>query len=316
VASSTMDANARDALLRQAAFEHVQRLVFLQGGVVSSDDLAGGFQFHGERVPLVNPQRGIFKPRQTAALLSIRTVFPRKGGRVWYDDQREAHRQIYESDDVIEYAFMGTEPDAPDNRWLREAMEQQIPIIYFLGTSPGHYQPIIPTFIVGWHPERLRVQLVFGAVVGASAQALPPAAPERRYALREVKARLHQASFREAVLAAYGGRCAISHLPEPRLLDAAHIVVDQHEQLGQPIIPNGLPMTKLHHAAFDANLIGIDPDFGIHVADRLLELHDGPFLELGLKGIAGMRIKLPRRREDWPDRKRLAVRFDEFRRAA
>ena len=79
-----------------------------------------------------------------AHLLSIRTVFPRQGGRVWYDDQREAHRQIYEGDEIVEYAFMGTDPNSPDNRWLREAMEQQIPIIYFLGTSPGRYQPIIP----------------------------------------------------------------------------------------------------------------------------------------------------------------------------
>ena len=84
--------------------------------------------------------------------------------------------------------------------------------------------------------------------------------------------------------AAYGGRCAISHLPEPRLLDAAHIIVDTDEQLGQPVVSNGLPLTKLHHAAFDAHLIGIDPDFRIHVSDRLLEIHDGPFLELGLKG--------------------------------
>ena len=81
---------------------------------------------------------------------------------------------------------------------------------------------------------------------------MPPDAPERRYALREVKARLHRASFRDAVLAAYGGRCAISHLPEPGLLDAAHIVMDADE--------NGLPLTKLHHAACDANFIGIDPD--------------------------------------------------------
>jgi len=42
---------------------------------------------------------------------------------------------------------------------------------------------------------------------------------------------LHQASFRDAVLTAYGGRCAISRLPEPRLLDAAHIVVDADEHL-------------------------------------------------------------------------------------
>jgi putative restriction endonuclease len=311
-----MDLGIRDAQLRQAAFDHVNRLVTLQGGTLDSDDLGGGFQFQGERIPLVNPQRGIFKPRQMTALLSIRTVFPRQGGRVWYDDQREAHRQIYEGDEIVEYAFMGTDPNAPDNRWLREAMEQQIPIVYFLGTSPGRYQPIIPTFIVGWHPEHLRVQLAFGAILGASAAAVPPAAPERRYALREVKARLHQASFRDAVLAAYGGKCAISKLPEPRLLDAAHIIVDQHEQLGQPIVSNGLPLTKIHHAAFDANLIGIDPEFRIHVSDRLLEINDGPFLELGLKSIDCTPINLPRRLEDRPDRDRLSLRFEQFNKAA
>jgi putative restriction endonuclease len=243
-------------------------------------------------------------------------VFPRRGGRVWYDDQREAHRQIYAGDDVVDYQFMGTDSNSPDNRWLREAMQDQIPIIYFLGISPGRYEPIIPTFIVGWHPERLRVQLAFGALVGASAQASPPNVPERRYALREVKARLHQASFRDAVLSAYGGRCAISHLPEPRLLDAAHIVMDADEQFGQPIVSNGLPLTKIHHAAFDAYLIGIDPDYRIHVSDRLLEIHDGPFLELGLKGIAGTLIDRPRRLEDRPDRDRLALRFDQFKKGA
>jgi putative restriction endonuclease len=211
---------------------------------------------------------------------------------------------------------MGMDRNSPDNRWLREAMDQQIPVIYLLGTSPGHYQAIIPTFIAGWHPDRLRVELAFGAIVGASAQAALPAAPERRYALREVKARLHQASFRDAVLTAYGGRCAISHLPEPRLLDAAHIVMDANEQLGQGIVSNGLPLTKLHHAGFAAHLIRIDPDYRIHVSDRLPEIHDGPFLELGLKGITGNRIELPRRREDWPDRDRLALRFELFRKAA
>jgi putative restriction endonuclease len=73
---------------------------------------------------------------------------------------------------------------------------------------------------------------------------------------------------------------------------------------------------KIHHAAFDAHLIGVDPDYRIHVSDRLLEIHDGPFLELGLKGIAGTLIDRPRRLEDRPDRDRLALRFEEFRRSA
>ena len=68
--------------------------------------------------------------------------------------------------------------------------------------------------------------------------------------------------------------------------------MDADEQFGQPIVSNGLPVTKLHHAAFDAHLIGIDPDFRIHVSDRLLEIRDRPFLELGLKGIAGKLIDM------------------------
>jgi putative restriction endonuclease len=311
-----MDQNTRDARLRQAAFDHVTRAAAARGGILESGYLARGFEFEGRRVPLINPQRGIFKPREMTWLLSVKTVFPRRGGRVRYDDQRDAHQQIYAGDDIVEYAFMGADPTAADNRWLHEAMHQQVPLIYFLGVSPGRYQPIIPAFIVGWHPERLRVDLTFGAIVGASVQANVPDAPERRYALREIKQRLHQASFREAVLSAYGGRCAISRLPEPRLLDAAHIIVDADEQMGQPVVTNGLPLSKIHHAAFDAQLIGIDPDFRIHISDRLLDLHDGPFLEQGLKAMAGRLIRLPRRTEDYPDRERLAVRFEQFRKLA
>jgi putative restriction endonuclease len=76
-----------------------------------------------------------------------------------------------------------------------------------------------------------------------------------------------------------------------------------------------LPLSKIHHAAFDAHLISVDPDYRVHVSDRLLELHDGPFLELGLKQIAGETIRLPRRAADYPDRDRLALRFEQFKRA-
>jgi putative restriction endonuclease len=81
-------------------------------------------------------------------------MFPRRGGRVWYEDQREADRQIYAGDNVVEYAFMGTDPNSPDNRWLRDAMQRQIPVVYFLGISPGRYQAIILTIIVGWHSDQ------------------------------------------------------------------------------------------------------------------------------------------------------------------
>ena len=52
-------------------------------------------------------------------------------------------------DETIDYAFMGQDPDSADNRWLREAFEHRIPIIYFLGIAPGRYQAMVPAFISG-----------------------------------------------------------------------------------------------------------------------------------------------------------------------
>ena len=92
--------------------------------------------------------------------------------------------------------------------------------------------------------------------------------------------------FREAVINAYNGRCALSGLPEPLLLDAAHIVADTDMRLGQPVVPNGIPLSKIHHAAFDTHLIGIDPDYRLHVSERLLIQTDGPMLE-SLKRLNG-----------------------------
>jgi putative restriction endonuclease len=129
-----------------------------------------------------------------------------------------------------------------------------------------------------------------------------------------LKQRLRQASFREAVISAYNGRCAVSGLPESLLLDAAHIVADKDEHFGQPVVPNGIPLSKFHHAAFDAHLIGIDPDYRLHVSERLLGQRDGPMLE-ALKRPDGGTIHLPNRVRDRPDRDRLALRFERFKAA-
>ena len=143
-----------------AAFEHVRRLGEVHDHLTATE-LKPGFLFKGERIPLINPQRGIFKPQQMRFLLSIKTVFPKPGGKVWYDDQREVHRQIFEGDETVDYAFMGQNPDAADNRWLREAFENRIPIIYFLGIAPGRYQAMLPTFISGWDGKALKARVAF-----------------------------------------------------------------------------------------------------------------------------------------------------------
>src|SRR4051812_2487167 len=135
--------------LRIAAFREVRRLSDLNGDL-SSRDLRAGFQFDGRRIPFINPQRGIFKPTQMQYLLSIRTVFPKPGARVWYDDQRQVHRQIYEGDEAVDYAFMGTNADAAENRWLRAAMENGVPFIYFsVSRRPSIAQSFRASLLVG-----------------------------------------------------------------------------------------------------------------------------------------------------------------------
>lgn len=61
-----------DARIRLAAVEHIKRAS--AGGVITADDLRAGFLVDGQRVPLINPQRGIFKPASMKYLLSVRTV--------------------------------------------------------------------------------------------------------------------------------------------------------------------------------------------------------------------------------------------------
>jgi putative restriction endonuclease len=82
---------ARYAVIRQAAFDHVRGMQSREL-VLTHEDIARGFMFEGERWPPWNPQRGIFKPRGMPFLLSIRTVFPRKGGCA--QEQRPAPRWL------------------------------------------------------------------------------------------------------------------------------------------------------------------------------------------------------------------------------
>ena len=85
--------------MRQAAFDRIRTL--------QSRDLV--LSHEDQRFPFLNPERGIFKPRQMPFLLSIRTAIPRRGGRVWYDDQRNVHRQIFAGDDQLDYSFMAAD---------------------------------------------------------------------------------------------------------------------------------------------------------------------------------------------------------------
>ena len=136
-------------------------------------------------------------------------------------------------------------------------------------------------------------------------------APEKRYVLQETRRRLHQPIFREQVLSAYATTCAVCSLKHAQLLDAAHIIGDS-EPNGEPVVPNGIALCKIHHAAYDKNFMGIHPDYRVVINTDLLEEVDGPMLKHGLQEMNGKRLHLPRRSAAHPDKDRLAVRFAEF----
>jgi putative restriction endonuclease len=99
------------------------------------------------------------------------------------------------------------------------------------------------------------------------------------------------------------------------LLDAAHILADQYPQ-GIPAVSNGLALCKIHHAAYDQNILGVRPDFVIQVRTDILDEIDGPMLRHGLQEMHGIPLTLPSRRVDRPDQEAIEERYGAFRRTA
>jgi hypothetical protein len=71
-------------------------------------------------------------------------------------------------------------------------------------------------------------------------------------------ARPGQAIFRFRVLKRYGAECVLCGLKHPAVLDAAHLCPVDEGGTDDP--RNGLPLCATHHRAFDAGLLGIEPD--------------------------------------------------------
>jgi len=261
-----------------------------------------GFPFRGARVPFLNYQKGIYRARVQSgpAALSIQT-----SSKSPYDDEILA--------DGFLYAYRAGAIDQPDNRALRVARELQVPLVYFIGTRPGWYKPVFPVYVREDDPVRRVVLVTPGALLGPLDEPEPVPLEEeieRRYAVRQTRVRLHQARFRGRVVPAYSSQCAICRLKELRLLDAAHILGDVMEA-GEATVSNGLSLCAIHHRAFDQNLVGVSPDYIVHVSRRLREDEDGPMLHL-LKGFHEAPILVPGRRADRPDRGRLDARFAAF----
>jgi len=295
-----------DADIRNGAILVVQRLWRRFGDAVPWAAISAGFTVQRERIALLSPQ-GVFKPAQMRrGVLSVRTVI---GSR--YDDTRV-------SDDRVWYDYS---PRDYLNAELRENLRHRLPLLYFLQVKekPGvEYLIFAPVDVIEDDPARRRflLDLSPSALYEESAE-LDPAlvrallddepvptdlhrAMARKYGASTTRTRHFQAHFRRAVLAAYRHRCGVCAIGEKPVLDGAHLVADR-EELGEPRVSNGLSLCALHHRAFDRDLVGITPDFAVHVFRDRFEHPDEDEGAI-LTRFDGERLRLPRDEHLHPDR--------------
>ncbi len=303
-----MNTTFANAAIRKAAFDWLRDQVQRYGDVLPRKLLQQGFVLNDERIRLVGPQ-GIFKPKVLELPLSITTV---PSGP--YDDG-------YSPDGLLLYRYRGSDPNHRDNAGLRTVMRNRVPLIYFHRVVKGKYLAVWPVFIVGDDRQCLTFQVEVDDaqyaspdldISGSYMQVADSGGEARRaYITATVRQRVHQRSFRERVLRAYQEQCALCRLRHTELLDAAHIIPDG-EPDGEPIVPNGLALCKLHHAAFDNYILGIRPDHVVEIRHDILEEFDGPMLQHGLKGMHGKRIFVPRATELRPSAALLERRYERF----
>jgi len=295
--------NYSDSEVRIAVFDWLSEITSIHGDVLPRNILSNGFYFNNERITLIGPQ-GIWKPKLLDLPISITTIINGP-----YDDSDE-------DNGIFIYKYRGTDPNHYANVGLRNLMNLNIPLIYFHQIEINRYLVTWPIYVIN---EDRNNHSFFVAADGImrtediSENTIHDSSVEyrRSYLTAQVKQRIHQRSFRERVINAYGTKCAFCSLKHRELLDAAHIIPD-NEKGGEPIVLNGLSLCKIHHAAFDSNILGVSPDYSIKVREDILNESDGPMLKYGLQSFNDKRIILPNNKANWPDRDRLYTRYNRF----
>lgn len=290
--------------VRAAALDWVRARTADGCDPITRDELANDFTVNGTRFPLVDRGRGIRRPVGWRAALSIVTAFP-KGGVAPYADSEGP-------DGLHRYQLRRDQLGTKENDGLRTAMHERLPLMWFVGIAPALFNAIAPVYLL---TEELD-QHQFALALTPGQLDVDPESPMeeafRRYLYAETKRRLHQPLFASRIMLAYDVRCAVCALHHRPLLDAAHIIPDT-DALGTPVVPNGLALCKIHHAAYDANILGIRPDRTVQIRHDLLEEIDGPMLRHGLQHHHGQPLmNLPRRSADRPDPERVLVRYQRF----
>jgi hypothetical protein len=129
---------------------------------------------------------------------------------------------------------------------------------------------------------------------------------EREKKLREIVERRGQPDFRNKLITAYSGRCAVTGCDAVAALEAAHIVPYTGPKSNH--VTNGLLLRADIHTLFDLDLIGLDPEsFAISLAPAI---ESTVFAKL-----QGQKLLLPAKAANAPNQDALIKRWKRFRRA-
>lgn len=298
-----------DIRVREAAMIWLEQRTGDGAESVHASDL-DDFRFDGEKFRLKDITKGIWKPAALQAALSITTVYREPGKERPYED--EVGR-----DGLLRYKWQGKDFENAANRGLRTAMELELPLIWFFGVGGSRFQAIFPVYLIAEEPldhqfvvdiDATNNPAVFNAPgIGTESMDIP-----KGYTNGVARVRLHQRVFRSSVLRAYESRCAVCNLRHSILLDAAHIIPDRNNA-GVASVQNGLALCKIHHAAFDAHILGISPDLIVHIRDDILEEVDGPMLKHGLQERHQQRLmSVPTKRAEKPGQEFLSHAYEIF----
>lgn len=118
----------------------------------------------------------------------------------------------------------------------------------------------------------------------------------REKTMRAIKARRGQKQFRDSLIKAYDGKCAISGCNVLDVLEAAHI--DPYRGEASNVVTNGILLRADLHTLFDCKLIRIEPNTMTVVVDEKLR-------ESTYADYAGVRIALPAGSHASPSRRAL-----------
>jgi putative restriction endonuclease len=111
--------------------------------------------------------------------------------------------------------------------------------------------------------------------------------------IASVRTRRGQQFFRQTVLNAYGVKCCISGINVPRLLVASHIKPWSDFPDTRLDARNGLCLSSLHDAAFDAGLITLNQRLNLVLSKQLKSYFPQPSLEQIFLPFEGKPIRLP-----------------------